>query len=185
MQDGYARGNFLMSKRSLKRKWDFTVSLILHALLLLTVYVFQGMIFPYLPLSGLVPLLLPVACAGIAVYQGRVAGGVFGLFAGIFCDISFNAPVGLFTVVLTFAGIAAGALADTVLTRKFGSFFCCSAAILILCAFVQLFPLLFFDGVPPYLLLSTALRQTLYSMLFTFPLWFFVRSLGLRAGVLV
>ena len=174
-----------MTKRSLKKKWDFAVSLVLHALLLMTVFMFQGMVFPYLPLSGLVPLILPVAVAGIAVYQGRGAGGVFGLAAGILCDVSLNEPVGLFTIVLTFSGIAVGALTDTVLTRKFGSFFCCSAAVLAICAFVQLFPFLFFEGVPPYLLLSTALRQTLYSLVFTFPLWFFVRSLGLRAGVLV
>jgi len=174
-----------MSKSSLKRKWSFAVLLIFHALLLMTVYVFQGMIFPYLKLSGLVPLLLPVACTGIAVYQGRVAGGVTGLFAGILCDISFNEPVGLFTVVLTFAGLAVGALADTVLTRRFSSFFVCSAAVLAICAFVQLFPLLFFEGVQYRLLFPTALRQTFYSLMFTFPLWFFVRSLGLRAGVLV
>lgn len=174
-----------MSKRSLKKKWSITVLFIFHALLLMTVYVFQGMIFPYLQFWGLVPLLLPVACTGVAVYQGRVAGGVSGLFAGILCDISFNEPVGLFTVVLTFLGIAVGALTDTVLTRKFGSFFLCSAAVLVICAFVQLFPLLFFEGVPYRLLVPTAMRQTGYSLVFTFPLWFFVRSLGLRAGVLV
>ena len=174
-----------VSRSSLKKKWNFAVSLVFHALLLMTVYVFQGMIFPYLKLYGLIPLLLPIACTGVAVYQGRVAGGVSGLFAGMLCDISFNEPVGLFTIILTFTGIAVGALSDTVLTRKFGSFFVCSAAVLALCAFAQLFPLLFFESVAPRLLLIIALRQTLYSLLFTFPLWFFVRSLGLRAGVLV
>jgi len=159
--------------------------LLLHALLLTTVYVFQGMIFPYLRLFGLAPLLLPIVCTGVAVCQGRVAGGVSGLFAGIFCDISLGNPTGLFTVVLTISGIAVGMLTDTVLTRKFGSFFLCSAAVLILSAFVQMFPLFFFQGVPIRLLLVTAAQQTVYSLVFTFPLWFFVRSLGIRAGVLV
>jgi rod shape-determining protein MreD len=151
----------------------------------MTVYVFQSMIFPYLKMSGLVPLLLPIVSTGVAVYQGRVAGGVSGLFAGILCDVSFNKPVGVFTVVLTMAGIAVGALTDTVLTRRFGSFIICSAAVLTLVAFIQLFPLLFFEGVPPYPLFITALRQTVYSLAFTFPLWFFVRSLGLRAGMII
>ena len=174
-----------MTRRSLQKKWSYAVLLVLHALLLMSVYVFQSMIFPYLKIMGIVPLLLPVACTGVAVYQGKVAGSVSGLFAGILCDISFNAPVGLFTLVLTFTGIAVGALSDTVLTRKFGSYFICSVAVLALCAFVQMFQLLFFEGVAPYLLLNTALRQTICSVAFTFPLWFFVRSLGLRAGVLV
>ena len=169
-----------MKRRSLKKAWAMAISIVLHALLLMTVYVFQGMIFPYMRLSGMVPLLLPIVSTGAAVYQGRTAGGVSGLFAGILCDISFNEPAGLFTVILTMSGIAVGALTDTLLTRKFGSFFCCSAVVLSISAFAQLFPLLFFEGIPAPPLFITALRQTAYSLLFTLPLWFFVRSPRLR-----
>ena len=156
----------------------FAVSIILHALLMVTVYVLQGVIFPYLRLNGLIPLLLPIICTGIAVRQGRIAGGVSGLFAGILCDISFNEPVGLFMLVLTLTGILVGSLTDTVLTRGFGAYICCCITVLALAAFIQMFSLLMFVGVLPSLLLTTALWQTVYSLVFAFPTWFILRSLG-------
>ena len=167
------------------KKRKNTLPLVLHGLLLIVVYVFQGMIFPYLRLAGLVPLLLPIVSTGAAVYQGSTVGGISGLFAGMLCDLSFNEPVGVFMVVLTFAGIAVGALTETLMTKGFGTYIICCTAVLALSAFVQLFPLLFYAGVPPAPLLTTAIWQTVYSLLFVFPIWFFVRSpstLGRAAG---
>ena len=141
----------------------------------------QGMIFPYLRFLGLVPLLLPVVSTGVAVYQGRVAGGVVGIFAGMLCDITFNEPVGVFTVLLTFTGLFVGFVADTVMARGFLTYMISCVSVLIIAAFVQMFPLLFFENVPARLLLATGLRQTLYSLFFAFPIWLFVRALGKRA----
>ena len=163
----------IMKKRKMQM---LMVSAIFHALLLTTMYMFQGAIFPYLRLNGLVPLLLPIVSTGVAVNQGRVAGGISGLVAGILCDISFNEPVGLFMMILTLAGLVVGFLADTVLTRGFVSYLCCCAAVLSFAAIVQLFPLLLFVRVAPAPLFSTALWQTVYSLAFAFPIWFFVRS---------
>jgi len=157
------------------------ISIILHALFVIMVYIFQGMIFPYLRVYGMVPLLLPIACAGIAVYEGCHAGGIAGLFAGILCDASFNEPVGVFMILLTLSGLFIGALADTVLTRGFVSYMLACIGILVLSAFVQIFPLIFFAGIPYRPLLTVALWQTVYSLVFTIPLWLFVRSLGKRA----
>jgi len=153
---------------------------VLHTLLLTVVYVFQGMIFPYLRLYGFTPLLLPIVSTGVAVYEGRYTGGIVGIFAGILCDVSFNEPAGVFTVLLTITGLLTGYVADTVMTRGFATFIICCAAVLALSAFVQVFPLLY-SNVPLQSLLSTAIRQTVYSLLFAFPIWFFVRALGLRA----
>jgi len=156
------------------------ISISLHALLLITVYVFQGMIFPYLRIFGFAPLLLPLVSTGVAVYEGRFTGGVTGLFAGILCDISFNEPVGVFTVLLTMLGLLVGAMADTVIARGFATFFLCCAAVLVISALIQMFPLVSFLGVPPQNLIPTALWQTVYSLIFAFPIWFFVRALGKR-----
>ena len=157
------------------------VSITLHAVLLLTIYVFQGLIFPYLRVAGLAPLLLPIVSTGVAVCEGRFTGGVMGLFAGIFCDISFNEPAMVFTVLLTITGLLVGTLADTVITRGFVTYFLSCIAVLAISAFVQLFPIIFFEGVQPQQLLRTAMWQTAYSLIFSIPIWFFVRALGKRA----
>ena len=163
------------------KKLTIFVSILLHALLLLTVFIFQGMIFPYIRLTGLVPLLLPIAGTGVAVYEGRYAGGIMGLFAGILCDVSFNEPTGVFTVLLTMTGLLIGALADTIIMRRLVTYYLCCAVVLVISAFAQMFPLIFFDDVPAQTLLATAIWQTIYSLIFAFPIWLFVRALGKRA----
>ena len=157
------------------------VSILLHAVLLMTVYIFQGLIFPYLRLAGLAPLLLPIVSTGVAVYEGRFTGGVMGLFAGVFCDISFNEPTMVFTVLLTFTGLLVGTLADTVIMRGFSTYFLSCVAVLAVAAFVQMFPIVFFEDVQPRQLLRTALWQSGYSLIFALPIWFPVRALGKRA----
>ena len=165
------------------KKKALLVSILLHALLLVTVYVFQGVIFPFMRIGGLVPLLLPIASTGVALYEGRYTGGVTGLFAGILCDISFNQPVGTFTVFLTLAGLFIGALADALILRGFVTYYLCTAAVLVASAFVQMFPLVLLQdpAPPPQALLTTAVQQTIYSLILAFPIWFFVRALGNRA----
>ena len=170
-----------MKQWTLQNRWTFAVSIVLHAILLMSVYLLQGIFFPYLKFFGLVPLLLPIVSTGVAVYQGRVAGGIVGIFAGILCDISFNQPTGLFTVLLTFTGLFIGVLADTVIARGLANYLLSCIAVLVLSAFAQMLPLLFFENVSPTPLLTLALQQTVYSIVFAFPIWFFVRALGNRA----
>ena len=157
--------------------------MLLHALLLVAVYVFQGMIFTYMRLNGLVPLLLPVVTTGVAIYEGRYAGGMTGLFAGILCDISFNEPVGIFTVILTLTGLSVGAMADSVIMRSFVTYYLSCFVVLVFSAFVQMFSMMSnpATSIPLQPLLSTAIQQTIYSLVFALPIWFFVRALGKRA----
>ncbi|MDR2599234.1 MAG: hypothetical protein LBC73_03055 [Oscillospiraceae bacterium] len=163
------------------RRKVLIVSILLHAALLITVYVFQGVILPFLRIGGLVPLLLPTAVAGVALYEGRYVGGLTGLFAGILCDISFNQPVGIFTVTLTVIGLSIGALSDAVILQGFATYYLMCAASLVICTFVQIVPLVVFLQIPFYALIGTAIGQLVYSLILAFPLWFFIRALGKRA----
>jgi len=162
------------------KKKSLIISILLHSLLLTTVYIFQGVIFPFMRLGGLVPLLLPVAATGIALYEGRYVGGISGLFAGVLCDISFNQPAGVFTVLLTLIGLIVGTLADTVILRGFVTYYISCTVVLIIAAFVQMFPLIVLPtySIPAHVLLPTAIRQTIYTLILAFPIWFFVRALG-------
>lgn len=165
-----------------RKRITTAISILLHALFLIIVYIFQGAIFPYLRLGGLVPLLLPVAVTGVALYEGCDTGGVFGLFAGILCDVSFNQPVGTFTVVLTAVGLGIGILSDSVILSGFISYYLCCAAVLFFCAFVQMTPIIALpNNIPPYEILMKVSTQTLYTLAVAFPMWFPVRALGRRA----
>jgi len=164
------------------KKKAITISIILHALLLILVYVFQGVIFPFVRFSGYVPLLLPVVVTGIALYEGRYVGGLSGLFAGILCDISFNQPVGTFTVFLTIVGLGIGTLSDIVVLSGFITFYVGSAAVLIISAFIQMLPIIALpNNISTGELMGTAIWQTVYSLVLAFPIWLLVRALGKRA----
>ena len=131
-------------------------------------------------LNGLVPLLLPTAAAGVALYEGRDIGGITGLFAGILCDISFNQPVGVFTVFLTLIGLVVGALADTVVLRGFVTYYIIIGIVLVISAFVQVFPFIINldNNITIFMLMPTAIEQTIYSLILALPIWFFIRALG-------
>ncbi|MDR1217610.1 MAG: hypothetical protein LBJ99_03380 [Oscillospiraceae bacterium] len=156
------------------------VGLALHALALLAMYTVQTLVFPYLATEGIRPVLLPLGVAGVAVFEGSTRGGLFGLFAGMLCDISFNQPIAAMTVVFTLFGLVAGFLSDIVISRGFTSYIVCCAAILALTAFVQMFAMLFFEELPASILLETAGLQTLYSLAFAVPIFFVAKSLGRR-----
>jgi len=156
--------------------------LIAHIIFIVAIYILQAMVFTYIPLNGVFPVLLPIAVAGIATFEGSSRGGGYGLLAGMLCDISFNHPVIVMTVVLTLTGIVVGVLSETVMARGFPTFFLSCLAALVLTAFVSFFSLLFFNSVDITVLLKTAAEQTLYSMIFTFPIYFIVRALGRRAS---
>ncbi len=149
-----------------------------HLLFILLVYILQAMVLPYMPIDGIVPVLLPLAVVGIATFEGAARGGGYGLFAGMLCDISFNQPVMVMTVLLTAVGIATGALSETIMARSFPSFFVFCVGALVLTSFVSMFSLLFFSSIDIAALLSTGLRQTLYSLPFCVPIYFIVHALA-------
>jgi hypothetical protein len=155
--------------------------LIAHILFIVVVYILQSMVFTYIPIDGIIPVLLPTAVVGIATFEGSSRGGGYGLLAGMLCDVSFNQPVIVMTVVLTLVGIVVGILSETIMARGFPSFFLCCIGALILTSFVSMFSLLFFSGVDVKALFEIGYKQTLYSMIFIFPIYFAARSLGRRA----
>jgi rod shape-determining protein MreD len=154
--------------------------LIVHLLFIIIVYILQTMVFSYLPIGGIYPVLLPIAVVGIATFEGSSQGGGYGLFAGMLCDVSYNQPVLVMTVTLTLIGILVGILSETVMARGFSTYFFCCFGALLLTSFVSMLSLMFFTEVHFAALLGVGLWQTLISMIFSFPLYFAVRALGRR-----
>ena len=156
-------------------------ALLLYVPLLLIAFLLQDAVFSELPIGGARPLVLPVTVVGAAMFGGRLRGGVYGLCAGILCDVSLCRPTVLFTLLLTLAGIVIGVLFETVLVRGFASFVLCCAGLLLMSAFCQMFGLLFFSGQKLIPLLIAAGYQTLYSLFFAVPVYLLIRLSGRRA----
>ncbi len=80
----------------------------IYALIVFAAYIIQTTpgLFDFF---GITPLLVLPACICIAVFEGEFAGGLFGFFAGIFCDSAAETVFGfnalLFLVLCVFAGL--------------------------------------------------------------------------------
>lgn len=101
-----------------------------------------------------------------------------GIICGILCDLSFNEPAILFTLVLTFTGLVIGYLSDTVLITGFPSYLILSFICLVIFSFIQMFSPLFFMGQPFMSLFDTAWRQTAASLILTIPMYYITRFIS-------
>jgi hypothetical protein len=163
-----------------KRRFGL-IGLLLHALVLVAMFAVQALVFPYMSTTGVRPVILPLGVAGVAVFEGSARGGLFGLFAGMLCDIAYNQPLATMTLIFTLFGLTAGFLSDIIMARGFPSYIVYCVVILAITAFAQMFSLLFFERLPVRLLVGLAGRQTLYSLIFALPVYFAARALGRRS----
>ena len=154
-----------------------TLGLVLTMLLC---YFLQSAVFSRLHIFGVSPLLLPLVAVGAGLLGSSGWGGAFGLFCGILCDAALGGGGLLFTVALTVMGFFSGFLGEFLLARGFPSYLLLSVGALLLSAFLQMFRLLVFDCVSPWLLIRMGLLQSLASALFILPVYFCVRR-SLRA----
>ena len=162
------------------RKRDIFLKILLYALYLLLFYLLQTAVFPRLSIAGIRPLILPVAAAGAALYQGSVFGALFGLAAGLLCDVAMADSTAIFTAALAVLGAAIGTLSEHFLTRSLPSLALCALGSLILCTFFQVFGFVVYQGVAPRAILLTALGQVAYSLVFVLPVWALHHGLGRR-----
>lgn len=158
-----------------RRKNGVLVKALILAPYLILLYLLQSTVFTHLQLWGTKPLLLPVAAAGIAFFCGRVEGGVFGLLAGMLMDLACNQLTVQFTLLMTFLGILIGLLSDTVLVQGFPSYLLGCALELVLTSAYQVLSMWVLNGAPIALSTAVGLKQTLYSLIFSLPLYYLSR----------
>ncbi len=145
---------------------------------LILLYILQSTVFTHIELFGAKPMLLPIAAAGMALFGGRIQGGVFGLFAGMLTDLSCNQPTVEFTLILTFSGLLIGVLSDTALVQGFPSFLLTAAAELAVCSAFQVVIPVVLRNAPPAVLAGIALRQCGSSLVFAIPFYYISRFLS-------
>ncbi len=166
----------------MKRNRKKIIRLLIYVPLILIAYILQASVFSELPMGGAKPLILPVAATAFAMFGGRVRGGAFGLVCGLLCDVALCRPAILFTLLLPAAGILIGTLFETLLAQGFPSYLLCCIVLLLVSAFCQMFGLLFYSGAQIGDLSVTAAYQTLYSLVFTIPIYWLTRAISRVSG---
>jgi hypothetical protein len=148
-----------------------TVAVFKGLVFLLILYLLQTGVFPHLRIYGVAPLLLPAGVIVIALLKVGQSGGVWGITAGILCDMSVGDSPLMCTLFLGAAGLAASYLAQHFLARTFLTFITVTALALILLAAVQAAPLMIFARVNIRAVLPVAAAQTVYSLALSAAVW--------------
>ncbi len=125
----------------------------------------------FLEFQGVKPILVLPACICLAIYEGEFAGGLFGFFAGIFCDSAAETVFGFNALFYLILCAAAGLFAIYLFRRN-------TLNILLVCliaifarSFVEFFfsyLLYSYEGLSGFFYLEIA-PQIVYSSIFSLP----------------
>lgn len=152
-------------------------AIVYFGVLLLVLFV-QNVILSRIAIFGVHALIAPIAIVAVGFFEGGVWGGVFGLVMGLFCDMTLNDTKVLLTVVFPLIGFVSGAIATFFVNKRFFSFFFVCLAALVLTATCQMFKFIAIADANILPVLVTAGLQTLWSLPFTFALYYPCRSLS-------
>ena len=137
--------------------------LLLYALYLFLVLVFQNMALTQIRPLGVCPFMLPAAVVAVGMFEGASWGAVFGLFMGIFADMFYVESTVGFTLLFPAIAFAVGFVSQFFINRRFFAFMVASCAALLVTGVAQMLRVLVLEGWS-FALLSTAILQTLWSL---------------------
>ena len=161
----------ILSRKELRRG-------VLYALFLLAALAVQNVLFAQVKVFGIRPMPMPLAVVAVGLFEGGLFGGVFGLFAGIFCDAAFIESLPAFTVVYSLIGFFTGLSADFAMNRRFFPYLLLCVAALILTVAAQMFRFLVFTDTDPQFVLTVAGIQTALSLPFAPAAYLPCKALG-------
>ena len=150
----------------------------MHMIYMLVAIGVQGQVFSRVAILGVRPMFIPAAVVAVGMLEGGGYGGLIGLFAGIFADISFQENTIMFTVLFPLIGMFSGVFAENYINKRFFSYLFMSLGAFLITAAAQLFGLLMFAGANAVDLTVTAVLQTLWSLPLAAIIYFPYRALA-------
>lgn len=170
-----------LSDLKLREYWAKTRRGVLYALYLLSFLLLQNVIFSHISVFGVRAMFMPALVVAVALFEGGYRGGLFGLAAGVVCDLYFAGQTVLFTILFPVMAFTVGFMADFFLNRRFFSYAVLAVAALFLSAFAQMFSLLIYQGQGSWTLWGVAILQTLLSVPFIFPAYYICKIFPWKA----
>ena len=166
-----------MTRRDLIHKW------LTYALGLLLIWVLDAYILPRYPLFGaVVPMLLPLTTAAVAVLEGAYAGTGFGMAVGLLWELAYPGGFGGQVFYLALAGMVMGVMSQYALSQSFLGCLICSAGVLGVLDCLRVARMLFINAAGLPELLQVAVPEFLWSLAWTPLVWLIFCAVYDRVG---
>ena len=158
---------------------DFILKCIAYGVALAVITIFNFNILGRLPIS--LPLLLPMAAVASGILEGPKFGAGFGIAAGlVMATAGHNSLICI--PLLALIGWICGILAEHVLRRDLVGHIICAAVVMLLWEVWQVGSRWATHVAAPSLLLKTALPELLWTLIFSFPVYWACRFCCIHYG---
>lgn len=166
-----------MTTRDYVYKWSVYIAALLLLLLVETVLLAR------IPISGVCPMLFPLAVAAVGVFESPAAGAGYGLAAGFLHDaFSYENGSLLIAFSLALVGLFTGLVARRFLKRGFFTFFFCSLGGMGLVDGSRILFRLAGGERSIAAMLQVASLEIAYSFLFAVPVYLLMRAVYKKVG---
>lgn len=165
-----------MTRRDHIHKW------LIYALGLLPVWLLDAYILPRYPLWGIVPMLLPLAVAAVAVLEGAHAGAGFGMAVGLLWALAYPGNFGSRVILMALAGLVAGAVSQYALNQSLPGCLICAAGMLALVDGLRVLRGLVTNAASLSAMLQVAIPEWLLSLAWTPLVYLLFRAIFRRVG---
>jgi hypothetical protein len=144
--------------------------------LLLILYLLQ-VLFANVRIFGALPLLLPAGAVGLAMFAKGGSGALWGLAAGVICDVSAGNQPLMFAVLLAAVGLGADFVSEFYIARTFTSYALVVLLSLTVCCAAEAIPPIVFNGISLDDALPIVIAEFIYSFVLSLPLYPLIRRL--------
>lgn len=150
-----------------------------YGLLLIGVFVFQSTMGDVLAIGKIKPNLLICALVALAMQEGELAGGVFGLVSGFLIDSLLAHISGFFLLLGLVFGVAVGLMTKLFVNVTILSSICMGGAVCFCYNFIIFYTHYFIGGEASILtaLLKNILPETIFTAMMMIPFYFLTRYL--------
>lgn len=143
--------------------------------------ILQNTVLCRVRILGVKPMIMPAVIAAIGLFENGLWGGVFGIAAGLCCDMSSTGSTVLFTIALALTGFLAGLLTQLYINRRLYSYMILALLAGLFLALWQIVPLWIYSGSHLGALALTGLLQSVWALPLAVPAYYACRAVS-RSG---
>ena len=153
---------------------------LIYVMVLILVQFMQDTVLARFAILGVKTMFVPAAITAVGFHEGGWRGGLYGLLAGVLCDMTYSENTVLFTVLFPALGFASGLAADFMLNRSYLAYLFAAAVSLLATGCVQMMQVLVRQPGALFYCLIVVVGQMLISMPIAALLYFPMEQIASR-----